>query len=134
MNKPIIEFDSYRITKIDYKVVNDSEELRKELPRHGDIKVSTGFNDDESRAVLIIETIVIDIEQQRKAIVEISGFFKVNPDEGTESNREYLEINGVAILFPYIRSIISFITSLDNEKAIILPTINTTDFGKDNKK
>lgn len=134
MNTPIIEFDSYRITNIDYKVVNDSEELRKELPRHGDIKVSTGFNDDESRAVLIIETIVIDIEQQRKAIVEISGFFKVNPDEGTESNREYLEINGVAILFPYIRSIISFITSLDNEKAIILPTINTTDFGKDNKK
>nr|WP_054750988.1 protein-export chaperone SecB [Lacticaseibacillus thailandensis] len=36
-----------------------------------------------------------------------------------------LAVNGTAILFPYVRGIISMVTGLDSAHTILLPTINT---------
>ena len=61
----------------------------------------------------------------RVADISVIGYFEINPEVEQEEIEQYLVQNGTAILFPYLRTTISFITSLDNEKAIIIPTINT---------
>jgi preprotein translocase subunit SecB len=43
----------------------------------------------------------------------------------------YYKVNGVAILFPYLRSLISDMTSKGSETPIILPTINVAAMLKD---
>ena len=48
-------------------------------------------------------------------------------NEKTEA-KKHLSVNGTAILFPYLRSIVSILSSLDNSNAIVLPTINTHSF------
>lgn len=129
--EPVIKFKQYRITKIDYKAFDDIEELEKHRSEHGNLKLSVAFSEEKDKARVIVETSVIDLEERRMASIEITGYFEINPEMDIENTRRFLQVNGTAILFPYIRTIVSFITSLDNEKAIILPTINTTDFGED---
>lgn len=133
--EPVIKFKQYRITKIDYKAFDDTEELEKHKSEHGNLKMSVTFSEEQDKARLIVEASVIDFEERRMAFIEVTGYFEVNPEMDIEDTRSFLQVNGTAILFPYIRTTISFITSLDNENAIILPTINTTDFGEnDNNK
>lgn len=57
----------------------------------------------------------------------IEGFFTSNnsiPEEEIES--AFLQI-GFSVLFPYVRSIVSSITSLDGGKALTLPLLNVSD-------
>lgn len=132
MNKPVISFNGYRISKIDYKVVDKEEKFDEYTEKNGQIKLIVERNsNDDKIAKLTIGTIVIDKQNMRVVEVDISGIFDIDSDIDEESIRIYLTQNGTAMLFPYLRSIISMITSLDNENSIILPTINTTGFVED---
>ncbi|HEY2419860.1 MAG TPA: protein-export chaperone SecB [Neobacillus sp.] len=59
--------------------------------------------------------------------VRIAGFFEIHqrPKEMTEEDiLGFYKVNAVAILFPYLRSIVSDISSKGSESPIILPTMN----------
>jgi len=55
--------------------------------------------------------------------VEVWGFFEVI-EEAIDKVRQFAEINSVAILFPYVRALISTITANANIPPVILPPIN----------
>lgn len=55
------------------------------------------------------------------ALVSITGQFKV-PD--VDKAHEIMEVNGTAILFPYLRAVMTQLTSAANLPPIYLPTIN----------
>ena len=103
MERVPIEFEGYRINSIDYSVY---EEGLSEDKDKGKLQVKSLLTEDRKNAQLIIKTTVNDENNNRKLIIELSGF--------------------LAILFPYVRSVVSIITSLDNENAVVLPTINFT--------
>lgn len=134
LEKPVIIFKEYRISKIDYSVVDESEQL--ELYREDDkqITLTIGYNEEKDAARLIVGTTVIDDANLRVGTIEITGYFDINPDTEEDQVEHFLVQNGTAILFPYLRAIVSFVTSLDNDNAIILPTINTTTFSKEMRK
>ena len=52
--------------------------------------------------------------------VELTGLFEVENDNG---NIDFIP-NAIAILYPYIRAIVSTYTALANVNSLILPTIN----------
>jgi len=65
--------------------------------------------------------------------VQVTGFFEI------ESDNEKLDFipNAIAILYPYIRAIVSTYTALSNVNSLILPTINVNamlEKQKENKK
>lgn len=128
MDKPVIDFKEYRISKINYRVVDSSDEFQEYKDKDRTISLNVALNDEKNSARLIVGTAVIDEKYSRVAEVEITGYFNINPEVDESSIEKYLVQNGTAILFPYMRSLVSFITSLDNENAIIIPTINTTGF------
>ena len=63
--------------------------------------------------------------------VVVTGEFSVNHEGVNRAEidekalSDVLKSNTVAILFPYVRSIVSSLTLMANEEAVILPPINT---------
>lgn len=123
--KPVIEFQKYRIKNIDYRAVDNIDELKTYYEKNGKISLSIGLNESKDKAQLTVSTCISDSDNLRVADISVIGYFEINPEVEQEEIEQYLVQNGTAILFPYLRTTISFITSLDNEKAIIIPTINT---------
>lgn len=127
--KPVIEFKGYKIKQIIYMDLSDEKDLPNKIER----KVHAGISEDKAKAVITLNVDVIDGKKKSKISVELDGYFKVNNDQPLEKIKEYLSINGVAIVYPYLRSIVSMVTSLDSTSSIILPTIATKEPDENNE-
>lgn len=122
---PVIDFRNYKIKEINFKSI-DSKSKDDNKDSYVERKVQASITEDKLKAILNLKVDITDLKRLRSISVEIDGFFDIKEGETIENIKEYLSINGVAILYPYIRSIVSMITSLDSPQALILPTINTT--------
>lgn len=128
MNKPIIEFNGYKIEKINYKSVDFSD--RDDISEV-EIKnvVECGINEELTQGLVVVKLSVTDPRNSRELEIEVTGFFGLSSDiESEEEAYQYLSINGLAIIYPYVRTFASMLTTLDSEKAIVLPSVNTKEF------
>ncbi|EDO1152292.1 protein-export chaperone SecB [Listeria innocua] len=133
--EPVIEFDAYEIINLEYKNIENQriEELENESSNiQRTIKI--GLSEDVTFGAVKLHISVVDNENNREINLEILGKFIINGELSKDEASLYLGTNGVAILYPYARSIISFISTLDSENAIVLPTINTSDNEPDEEK
>lgn len=131
-NVAAIQFIGYRITKIDYDC-NPSFEFPS-----GEIAYKFIFN--KSLFVLskeeVQENVCVDVffsendditDAPFRLSVEIAGRFRCTTEWKSE-----LEPNVLAIMFPYLRSIVSTVTCNSGREPIILPTINIASLFKRN--
>ncbi|HHQ3745458.1 TPA: hypothetical protein ACSPT8_001670 [Streptococcus pneumoniae] len=51
----------------------------------------------------------------------VIGYFEINIDENIT---DILYVNGTAILYHYLRSIVSIVSAIDSSEAMLLPTID----------
>lgn len=121
MNKPVITFEKYEILSIDYKKYDENEIEDSSVFRDA----SMGISSDNESGKIEITVKVSDPLNSRTIGVKIRGYFIVNIDLDIDQIKLYLSQNGIAMLYPYVRSIISMVSSLDAETSILLPTINT---------
>jgi preprotein translocase subunit SecB len=63
--------------------------------------------------------------------VALSGHFTLG---GEEKNKALIQENAVAILFPYLRSIISIVTLNANISPLLLPAMNVAEMLKNSEK
>lgn len=117
---PAIYFKSYEVKEFKYKKKAERKEFKNENPFQ--ISVNPGYDETKEKAVIEV-TVNLDTEAVSITIV-VNGYFELVDGAKTDFEK-YLVINGTAIVYPYVRSMVSMLTSLDNENAIILPTINT---------
>ena len=71
-----------------------------------------------------------DTPEQRfplNLFVKITGIFEIDGENEEEIN-EFLKLQGVQMVYPYLRSLVSNITSSSLLQPIILPIINVLDF------
>ena len=129
MGTPVLNFKGYRIVNIDYKRLESTEEFDSESKDFMDLSAFVGITEDNNEAHIKVTCLLNDIENLRKVTIEIVGIFEIAlKDASEEEIKKILAVNGVAILFPYVRAAMSVISSLDNENSILLPSINTTSF------
>ncbi|CJC54055.1 Uncharacterised protein [Streptococcus pneumoniae] len=57
----------------------------------------------------------------KKIFVTVIGYFEINIDENIT---DILYVNGTAILYLYLRSIVSIVSAIDSSEAMLLPIIN----------
>lgn len=69
--------------------------------------------------VIILDTTVSDDENKLFVDVKCRGLFKTE-----QENKGLVERNAIAIMFPYIRSYISMITTQPGMTPIVLPAMN----------
>ncbi|KZK46760.1 hypothetical protein B40_0487 [Lactococcus cremoris] len=123
MNEPVIYFKGYKIKKYNY--ISRDEKLEIEdgkLPFN--MSVNPRISSDFKNGYIVV-SVTLETEDFSVEIV-VEAEFDINV-EGKENIEKFLVVNGTAIVFPYIRSMVSMLTSLDSGKAFILPTINTLD-------
>ncbi|WP_262354570.1 hypothetical protein, partial [Streptococcus pneumoniae] len=64
---------------------------------------------------------LVDKDAMKKISVTVIGYFEINIDENIT---DILYVNGTAILYHYLRSIVSIVSAIDSSEAMLLPTIN----------
>lgn len=125
---PVIKFKGYSIQKMFYSRHPLETLETKETDENQGLTLSSeqSISEDLKEAKL---SLTIELENKEKSIyivTEVESYFEINNIESIDDIRKFLLVNGTAIVYPYLRSIISMMTSLDAGEAIILPTINTT--------
>ena len=131
IEESILQFTGYQVIKAEYSV-NDIE------TNAGDKYVIKPIYDRMIRKLgnneyaLFLEVRVGDGDEPFpfRADVGIVGKFRYSSVDHDET---LLKKNAVAILFPYLRSTLTMLTSLANVNPIILPTINLVKMFEDNE-
>lgn len=121
MKDPVIKFKGYSIQQLNYQKVDS-----KDVKPSSKLNLSCGISEDLEFGKIIITVEYINADLQ--ITLTVDGLFDVKGVESKEFIEEFLTVNGTAIVYPYVRSIVSMVSSLDSNNAIILPTINTTNF------
>lgn len=128
-------FLGFEIEELKYRIV---DETKKEK----DTNLSFGYGIDKSTNSDTVYKLVLGVTLEHafkgkdstlEMDVKISGLFKFENSEITENEaKEMLKVNGSAILFPYVRTLIQSLTSYDcNNEKVMLPAINMAEVIKD---
>lgn len=125
-NEPYIKLNGYKIQNLKYATDKDYVQNLKD---GFSFEPKLGLNKEKTEAVLHVLASLKGENQKFGLKISLNGFFKINEVARDDEARliNILYVNGTAILFPYVRSIISMITGLDSNSTVLLPTINTTD-------
>lgn len=116
--EPTISLEKYEIEEITYSRIVDESDFQSENLQ---VSVKSGLTEDKKFGKVTLEAKFFDDEKNKKVSARISGYYTINVEEDSE---KYIAINGTAILFPYLRSAISMISTLDSQEAVLIPTIN----------
>lgn len=127
-----LQFVEYFVKHIEYKSDPFHDALEKEqeavtLTPKFDYNIS--FKDEElSESMIELIANIGDKNLKETPFfvsATVSGIFRLVDSEITKDEKfNYYKVNALAILFPYLRSVISDITSKGSEVPLILPTIN----------
>lgn len=115
------------ILKENEKYINDG----KPLPVKMDLSHKTNINKGNMKIDITVK-IFNEAEKNNFPFymeVIVEGFFSVEGDEV-----ERFEVNGISLLYPYIRSIVSTYTANSNLPTLILPPINVMHYYKMSKE
>lgn len=123
---PVIYLKGYKINEIKYNTKEESENV---LSTGGpEFSFNFGFTEDFKNALVTMDVDLFEEKNERRIFVSISGNFTIPESEySTEEIQAFVAQNGSAMLYPYLRSIVSVITTLDGPSAIVLPTLNMID-------
>ena len=129
--KSKLSFISYRVKEVILKQNDNFQNKAKPINVDFKLEHNTDISDNIMKINLIL-TIFDKAEENNypfymKTVLE--GKFALEGD-----NIETFEINGIALLYPYIRSIISTYTANSNMPTLILPPINVANYYKNSKK
>ncbi len=124
-NKNIINFDGYSVENFSMKKnVNISEEQKNTI----DIKYDTYVNNDKKLKNFYRSEFIIKIYTELSEIyIEFDGFFTISEKLNEEDKKYFLNVSAATILYPYVRTFISNVTSFDKGDPVILPIINFAD-------
>ncbi|MDA6090310.1 protein-export chaperone SecB [Lactobacillus amylovorus] len=123
--KTPISFKGYRIKKLEYG-------LDIKVPK-SDIEIQYGISKDKKLGQVTITVNFNDESKKSHGILVVTGQFDLADNLTDKQLHIFLGQNGAAILYPYVRSILSMITALDDNRVEILPTLNFVNLAKNNK-
>lgn len=124
MNKNIIKFDGYSITKffMEKKDINDEKKGKLEIS-------CKSFKSEKKEEKNIYKLCLSIVVYTKDAVIEldINGFFKIVDNLEKEVIMDFLGITAPTIIYPYARAFISNVTSFDSGETVVLPVINFAD-------
>lgn len=126
-NRSVLKFERYIVKKIVFETnenyINKNEEI--ELPFEFD--TNTIIKDDKME-IELGTTIFQNAEENDYPFemeVKLKGYFGV---ENAQSDIKFFEKNAIAILFPYLRALVSTYTVNANVAPILLPAMNINEY------
>lgn len=125
----LLQFKDYEVCELQYK----QKLITKETPETFNYEpvFSRKIDDLGNGNYSIILEVIVGTKKGSlpfSAKVVIKGFFHI---ENEPDAMQRIELNGTSILFPYLRSTLTTLTSLSNIPSLILPTFNIAQMFKD---
>lgn len=125
-NRSVLRFDKYIVKEIFYvtnEMCLDADEIELDFDFDTDMSL-----DDEGNRIEIQLSAEIFKDSKKKNYpfemkVAIKGYFSIDAEEADIDVRMF-EQNAIAILFPYLRAIVSTYTANANVAPVILPAMN----------
>lgn len=116
-----LKFLNYIVNSVTYRT-NDKPNENGSWKLNFDIKNTTKISKEKDKMTITLAVSVFKgVEDAPFYIdVEITGYFEL---EGEDDISKY-EANAIAIMYPYLRAIVSNYTSSANVSPVILPAIN----------
>lgn len=132
-----INFDNYLVKEINF-LTNDNFVPRDNISIELDFDNNINIDFELKKATIDLSILIFKdyIEENYPFYLKIAiaSLFSFQSDLGEDEIKNLLEINGVAITFPYLRSLVTFVTANSGFQPLILPTINITNLLKQKKK
>ena len=126
-----LRFINYIVNKVNFeaKEVQDTDKSW-----NLDVKINnkTGINSEKNKMTITLTVKVFDGVENAPFYIEttVTGYFELIGDNDISK----YEANAIAIMYPYVRAIISNYTSSANVSPIILPAINVNAMLKQQKE
>lgn len=121
----IITFLDYKVNRVEF--VNNDEYNGEEVDIDFDMGVRFHVADNGNEMSVVLIANIFEPKEGKvypfRMSVEVEGYFRSNFEENKDEIRHYGK-NAVAILFPYVRAIVSSFTANANVTPLILPTVN----------
>ncbi len=121
-----LRFLNYVVNSVEFHTNEDFEESSVSVDFN--VKRQIEFVDDENNTIYV--TLNVDIFDGAKEKnypfsmkISVTGIFEVD-DIDSDLKSNLAQVNAVAILFPYLRSLVSTYTANANVTPLILPAIN----------
>lgn len=125
--KSMLIFEKYIVNRVEFTRNENHESDQKTKIQ---FSITKNVKKTENKMEVELETKIFENAQDNnypfEMNVKITGFFTVR----NETKFDF-EPNAVAILYPYIRAIVSTYTANANVNALILPPINVNSLFKD---
>lgn len=121
--KSTLKFHDYIVEEVSFKA-NLNKEENEEYEIDFGIEPHIYYNADKTQMFVNLKTSLFQNEEENypfKMIVVLTGYFSVQMKNEDISK---FEANAIAILYPYIRALVSTYTANCNVAPMILPTIN----------
>lgn len=133
--KSTLKFIDYYVNKVEFY----NNEYFEDAPVEIDFKISNNIEymeGDKNNTFLVTldSTIFGDAVVKNYPFsmnISLTGIFQIDGDD-IENKESFAEVNSVAILFPYLRAIVSTYTSNANIQPLILPPINVVNMIRNN--
>lgn len=120
----VLQLQNYFLDDLEFRI-NEDEYEENSL----DLNPKFALDSEERTAHIRFEFIVE--ENQIYMSGALVGRFTYDETVDEELARELLVVNGVTILFPYLRATISNVTNIANVPTITLPIVNVIDYLKE---
>lgn len=121
----VLNFKGYRVLDMSYTQNEQFKSSQEKLSFNPNFGVNLVTDDNDEAKVTL--TFVLENELPFNIKVTLEGSFKYNAseDEANIGVDELLKKNATAILFPYLRAIVSQLTSMGNEyQPLLIPAMN----------
>lgn len=132
--KSALKFINYIVDTIEFNTNFDFSGKDKDIDF--DINSDCTFEDDNF--ILSLELTVFPNAEKNDypftMRAKIIGLFEVEHGIQETTKKDFAERNSIAILFPYLRALVSVYTSNANIGNLILPPINVVKYLEDKKK
>lgn len=124
-----LKFKNYVVENIEFNTNFDySPSSNKDIDF--DLDSSCTFEGD--KFILNLKLVVFPEAKENNypftMLVKVVGLFEIASIEDEKTKKDFAEKNAVAILFPYLRALVSTFTANANIGALILPPINVVKY------
>lgn len=129
----VLKFEKYIINEVNFKGNKDFKQTEERTPVDLKIKRNTQIDDKDKKMEINLKVDIFDNAKENnypfEIKVDLTGYFYIE-----EGEPKSLEKNAIAILYPYIRSLISTYTVNSSDFPLMLPAINVNKLIEDQKE
>ena len=136
----VFQFDTYKVESLDFRLNPDFDgsKFGERIPLSHSIEVVLSITEDLRHGKVTLNSKVFENAGEKNypfsLDVSLTGYFTTQGAMTREELTRFVEINGTAALFPFLRSTVADVTKTANIQPLILPLINIHNLIEKNKK